>query len=173
MRLRRGALAPTLFLLLGASCHRAPVSESPRPVPVALPAVVFPSGSSVEVELAITPEERAQGLMFRASMDEGHGMLFFGDSVRFEPFWMKNCHFPIDIIWLDQDRRFVSASYDTPPCEADPCPTYPPAGPSLFELEVVAGRAKREGLRPGDRFTFRNLPAAALPEPARSFAVAP
>lgn len=111
--------------------------------------------------------------MFRASMPETHGMLFVGDVPRAEAFWMKNCHFPLDIVWLDSDRRFVSASYDTPPCVGDPCPTYPSAGPALFVLEVVAGRAKRENLKPGDRFTFRNLPLDLLPEPAKSLAAAP
>ncbi len=152
-----------LFLALAAGCGSPTPQTTPTPDPSAaaalLPKVRFPSGTSVGVEFAVTPEERAQGLMFRESMATNHGMLFFFDPPSAETFWMKNCHFPIDIVWLDQDRRFISASYDTPPCRADPCPTYPAGGPASFVLEVAAGVARNEKLKPGDQLDFLEMPA--------------
>ncbi|MGH8313116.1 MAG: DUF192 domain-containing protein, partial [Gammaproteobacteria bacterium] len=46
-------------------------------------------------------------------------------------------------------------SADTPPCKADPCPTYASAAPAEYVLELNAGMAAKLGLKPGDRFTIR------------------
>jgi uncharacterized membrane protein (UPF0127 family) len=105
--------------------------------------------------------------MFRESVPAEHGMLFFFSEPVASPFWMKNCRVALDILWIDAGMRLVSASYETPPCRADPCPSYPPAGPALFVLETASGVAKRENLVPGDRFVFENLPLDRLPERAR------
>jgi uncharacterized membrane protein (UPF0127 family) len=51
------------------------------------------------VELATTTIEQARGLSFRTSLAERTGMLFtFSPGV--QNFWMKDMHFPIDIIWI-------------------------------------------------------------------------
>ena len=49
------------------------------------------------VEMAITPEEQAKGLMFRRELPEGQGMLF--DFGREQPatFWMKNTYVSLDM----------------------------------------------------------------------------
>src|SRR4051794_33315969 len=51
------------------------------------------------IEMALTPEQMAQGLMFRRQMAEDAGMLF--DYVTPQPasFWMKNTLIPLDMIF--------------------------------------------------------------------------
>ena len=116
--------------------------------------VYFPNGESVRAEQAISPQERERGLMFREKLERSRGMLFFMGEEAIHPFWMKNVNFPIDILWLDRQRRIVHMARNVPPCRKDPCPTYPPLMPALYVLEIAAGRADELGLKLQDRLEF-------------------
>ena len=116
--------------------------------------VFFPDGFSVAAELAVTDEERQQGLMFREKIAEDQGMLFIFEDEELHSFWMKNMRFAIDILWLDQERRIVHLEPRVPPCPADPCPSYPPARPASFVLEIQSGAAEKHGLKLYDRLDF-------------------
>lgn len=107
------------------------------------------------VELAVTPEERARGLMFRDSLADGHGMVFLFEHEEHQSFWMKNTRIPLDILYFDAERRLVSASERTPPCRlGDRCPSYPSDGPAKYVLELNAGEAARLGLQRGAELKF-------------------
>jgi uncharacterized protein len=119
--------------------------------------VILPSGSTYTLEVARTPEEQAQGLMFRESLPEKTGMLFpFGDK-RIHQFWMKNTMIPLDMVWMDADGRVLFVSADTPPCKADPCPSYGPDAPAASVLEIAGGMAKKERVTIGSLITFLNV----------------
>ena len=96
--------------------------------------------------------------MFRESLASGRGMLFLFPSPSFEGFWMKNCNFPIDIVWMNPDRKVIYVNAHTPPCREDPCPTYGPKEKSLFVLEIPDGAAAKEKIAPGAVLTFENVP---------------
>jgi hypothetical protein len=116
--------------------------------------VYFPNGESVRAEPAISAQERERGLMFRDKLERNHGMLFFMGEEAIHPFWMKNVNFPIDIVWLDRQRRIVHMARNVPPCRKDPCPTYPPLMPALYVLELAAGRADELDLKLNDKLEF-------------------
>jgi uncharacterized membrane protein (UPF0127 family) len=122
------------------------------------PSVVLPSGARYRVEIAATPDTRAQGLMFRESLAADRGMLFLFPSPSVEGFWMKNCNFPIDIVWMDSNRKVIFVNPHTPPCKEDPCPTYGPKTESLFVLEIPDGAAAKEKIAPGAVLKFENIP---------------
>ena len=107
------------------------------------------------VEIADTDAEWERGLMFRVHMADSHGMLFVFPDAQPRYFWMKNTLIPLDIIFFDARKRLINVSADTPPCRADPCPTYASAAPAKYVLELNAGTAAKLGLKPGDRFTIR------------------
>jgi hypothetical protein len=104
------------------------------------------------IELAATPESRARGLMFREHLGDDKGMLFVFDEPGVYNFWMKNTLIPLDIIWIDENRTVINISKNTPPCEADPCPSYGPVQKAKYVLEVNAGKADEIGLKIGDEF---------------------
>ena len=117
------------------------------------------SGTQVElkgrrftVEVADDHEERVQGLMYRESMPAGHGMLFVFEDDAPQAFWMKNTYIPLDILYFDGERRFVSAHYRVPTCKygGDNCPSYPSDGDARYVLELNAGIGAELGLAPGD-----------------------
>ena len=68
---------------------------------------------------------------------------------------MKDTLIPLDMIWMDSERRIVHIEHNVPPCAADPCPRYPPSGPALYVLEINAGFAAKLGLKVGDTMEFR------------------
>jgi uncharacterized protein len=109
----------------------------------------MPSGSVYSVEIARTPEETAQGLMYRESLPPRNGMIFTFTDGGAHSFWMKNTMIPLDIIWLDAGGRILFVSANTPPCSADPCPTYGPRTPAPIVLEIAGGLAEKEGARVG------------------------
>jgi uncharacterized membrane protein (UPF0127 family) len=128
--------------------------------------IYLPDGRSVTAELAMTPDERARGLMFREKVFPGQGMLFVFDEEGTYAFWMKNTLVPLDILWLDRNRRIVHIRSDVPPCQADPCPSYGPERPALYVLELAAGGAKLYNLKLFDRLEFK-LPSRT-PSPGSS-----
>jgi uncharacterized membrane protein (UPF0127 family) len=101
-----------------------------------------------------TPDEMALGLMFRPSLPEERVLLFVHRRVGFHGIWMKNCRFPIDIVWLDEKRRIVHVAEDVPPCRRDPCPSYSPMRKALYVVEMNAGVARREGMTIGAPLGF-------------------
>ena len=151
-----GLAAACLLVACGARSQRSPsATPAPGPAPasakVAGPRVRMPSGVEYAVELALTPEDQAQGLMFRESLAERYGMLFvFGETAPHH-FWMKNTMIPLDMIWLDAAGAVVFVSADTPPCKADPCATYGPDSPARMVLEIAGGKAKAEGVTEGSK----------------------
>lgn len=115
--------------------------------------IVTRSGVQVfDVELAVTPEERSKGLMFRRELPAGQGMLFdFGPETPVS-MWMRNTYVSLDMIFIHADGRIARVAENTVPLSE----TIVPSGaPVKAVLEVVAGTARRLGIAPGDRVAHR------------------
>jgi uncharacterized membrane protein (UPF0127 family) len=141
-RVFRGALLLVLFASVQAS-------SAPAVVPLTLP-----SGKVLQVEVMASDEDRAMGLMFRPSLPQDRGLLFVFDRVDFHGFWMKNCKFAIDMVWLDEERKVVHVTESVPPCKSDPCPIYQPLRRAAYVVELNAGQARREKAVLGSALTF-------------------
>jgi uncharacterized membrane protein (UPF0127 family) len=161
---RRGAAASLAALLAVAACSRPSTSPaapgSPAPTPLAGPRVVLPSGAVIAVEVAATDQERGQGLMFRESMPPFAGMIFLFDGLEIRPFWMKNCHFPLDLIYATKDGTVVDVLKDVPPCPPDPAPcvSVVPGAKADTILEVNAGVVAANGIVKGTRLEWVSIP---------------
>ncbi len=143
------ALSATLLLACSSS-HSAPPAG---------PRVVLPTGATIHVELALTPDEIGQGLMFRPSMPRDAGMVFIFDRPDVRAFWMKNCHFPLDMVFTLKDGTVVDVLENVPPCKADPCSSYPPKAAADTVVELNAGIAKANKVVPGSKVRFLEIPA--------------
>jgi uncharacterized membrane protein (UPF0127 family) len=111
--------------------------------------IVSKSGVHVfAVELAVTEEQRAQGLMFRRSLPEGQGMLFKFEPEQVVTMWMHNTYISLDMIFIRSDGRVMRIAENTTP-QSDKIISSGVAVRGV--LEVIAGTARKLGIAPGDR----------------------
>jgi len=152
--------------LLAASCSApkntpaAPAAPPPAAQATASasgPRVILPDGAVIQVELATDDATRTQGLMYRDQLAEDRGMLFFFLKSDNYPFWMKNTLIPLDMIWIDEQRRIAHVSSNVPPCKADPCPNYDPKAVAKYVLELAAGVAAKHHLADGQSVRFEGM----------------
>lgn len=87
-------------------------------------------------ELALTPDQRATGLMHRRRAPKD-GMLFVFPRPTTGGFWMKNTLVPLTIVFFDSRGKRVRRLSMTP-CRSDPCPIYDPGRSYRFALELRA-----------------------------------
>jgi uncharacterized protein len=99
------------------------------------------------VEMAMTAEQQAQGMMFRTALGPDEGMLFPMNPPRDASFWMKNTVIPLDIIYIAPNQTIGRIAANTTPYSLDPIPSL---GPVSSVLELRGGRAAELGLKPGD-----------------------
>jgi len=72
-------------------------------------------------------------------------------------YWTHLVRVPLDIIWLDREKRIVEISPNTPPCTAKDavgCPMYGGHAVARFVLELNGGLAERYGLKVGQQLSF-------------------
>ena len=154
-----------VIALAAAACNASasappqvsPETAPPSPARTGGPAVIpltLPSGKVLQTEVMVKDEDRMMGLMFRPSLPLDHGMLFLFDEMGKHTIWMKNCKFPIDILWLDENRRVVHLEEAVPPCKAEPCPVYAPLREAAFVVELNARQAKHEKALVGSEIKF-------------------
>jgi hypothetical protein len=127
-----------------------PTAAAPAVIPLTLP-----SGKVLKVEVMVKDEDRAMGLMFRPALPADQGMLFIFEASEFHGIWMKNCKFPIDILWLDAQKAIVHLEESVPACKAEPCPVYQPLRKASYVVELNAGQARREKAVVGKSLEFQ------------------
>lgn len=106
---------------------------------------------TIAIEIADDPEEQAKGLMDRPSLATDAGMLFIFPYESERPFWMHHTHFPLDMIFMDSDRRIVGVIRRARP---DSDETVTVGKPCRYVLEVEGGLSDRIGIKEGDALKF-------------------
>ena len=102
----------------------------------------------INVELALTNEDRQKGLMGREILNDNDGMLFVFENEEKHEFWMKNMIISLDIIWINSDGEVVHIEKQVPPCE-DNCIIYSPSLPAQYVLELNSGSIERLSIENG------------------------
>jgi hypothetical protein len=102
----------------------------------------------IPVEVVDTDASRALGLSGRTSLSHRTGMLFLFPDAQSREFWMKDMHFPLDIIWINQGIVTDIATLPVPTSSGQI-----PAHASVFDadrvLELNAGEARELGITLG------------------------
>jgi len=91
--------------------------------------------------------------MFKKSLPEDEGMLFVFDEEGYHGFWMMNMSFPIDIIWINNEKKVVDIVKNAQPCKFS-CPSYKPKEKAMYVLEVNANFTEEHGIRIGSYIEF-------------------
>lgn len=145
---RRSVLALGLLLALLSSCRTSRAAGTVE--------VVSGSGEvlPVAVELAVTPDARQLGLMYRDELAPGSGMLFIFPTAAHQSFWMKNTKIPLDILFIDDAGKIVRLHARTTPFSEASLPS---DAPVRFVLEVPGGWSAEHGVKEGDTVRLGGL----------------
>ena len=108
------------------------------------------------VEIAKTQRERIYGLMFRKELAENRGMLFIYSDVAPHSIWMKNTLIPLDILWLNSQKKVVFFLDNVPICKTQQCPSYspPPFIQTQYVLELSSGMRQKLNIQKGQTLNF-------------------
>lgn len=117
------------------------------PMPPAGHAWVIFGVDTVVAEVAATPDERAEGLMYRDEVPDGTGMLFVFEDSQPRAFWMANTYVPLDVAYMDPSYRIV----DIIAMEPLVTDSYPSDAPAMFALEVRQGWFEEQAIGVGAR----------------------
>ncbi len=116
--------------------------------------------SVLTAEVAGTPEKRGRGLSYRDSLDQNSGMIFLFDTSSKYTFIMPGMRFPLDFIWV-QDDRIVYTLENIPPDPAqdpkDATQRYQTPIEVNKVIEVNAGYIKAHNIKVGDRIRIEDI----------------
>jgi uncharacterized protein len=116
--------------------------------PQQLPTTTLTVGMhNIKAQLAVAPEQRQTGLMYRTEMPTQEGMLFVFEEPSVQCFWMRNTLIPLSIAFLADDGTVVNIADMQPQNDTSHCS----ARPVRFALEMNQGWFAKRGVKPGTR----------------------
>ena len=108
--------------------------------------------TSLAASVADTPAERQQGLSGTPSLPSTMAKLFVFEKSSTWGFWMKDMNYPIDIIWLNEEKRVVHIVSNALP-SSYPNQFMPPES-ALYVIETKPGFVSEQGITLGTTVTF-------------------
>lgn len=113
-----------------------------------LPRVRLSAGMfQIDAQVAMSPDQRATGLMYRKQMPQQEGMLFVFEEPGVQCFWMKNTALPLTAAFIADDGRIVNLADMKPQTTDSHCS----ARPVRYVLEMNQGWFAKKGIKPGTR----------------------
>ena len=100
------------------------------------------------VELATSPDQQRQGLMFRESLGKDQGMLFMKEAEIPAAMWMKNTLIPLDMLFIDNSGHIVYIAERATPQSTD---LITAGRPVRAILELAGGVAAEKQIHVGDQ----------------------
>lgn len=101
----------------------------------------------IDAQLAMTPEQRQIGLMFRQSMPQQEGMLFVFEQATVQCFWMRNTLLPLTAAFVADDGTIVNLADMKPQSDESHCSTQP----VRYVLEMNQGWFASKGIKAGTK----------------------
>ena len=131
-------------------------AEAPRTAPSGLDLVPLEIRSRnathhFTVEVARTPDQQSQGLMYRNALAADEGMIFPFQFPRPASFWMRNTLIPLDMLFIRADGTIARIAANTTPLSEESITS---GEPVAAVLEIKGGRAAELGIAEGDRVTW-------------------
>jgi uncharacterized protein len=142
LRLRPRLALAVIVALLGAPSH----AQDGQPQ-LNLRVVTLNAGMhNIRAQVAMTPDERSTGLMFRREMPQHEGMLFVYDAPSVQCFWMMNTLIPLSIAFIADDGAVVNLRDMKP---GDTQTQHCAEKPVRYALEMNQGWFAKRGIKPG------------------------
>jgi uncharacterized protein len=140
------ALSTLAFAAFAVAC----VSATGQEAQTNLPRVELSAGMHrIDAQVALTPDQRQTGLMFRKEMPQHEGMLFVFEQPSIQCFWMKNTLLPLTAAFVADDGTIVNLADMKPLVTDSHCSTKP----VRYVLEMNQGWFAKKGIKPGAKLT--------------------
>jgi uncharacterized protein len=112
--------------------------------------ILVTSGGEKEITVEITEsnEEKMRGLMFRTSLADDQGMIFYYDQPQDVTMWMRNTYIPLDMVFIKPDGTIHRIEVRTEPLSERIISSQ---GDVVACLELAGGASERLGLKAGDK----------------------
>ena len=134
-----------LLWLVCMAALPALAQEQPQ---LTLPRVKLQAGMyQIDAQVALTPDQREIGLMYRTDMPQHEGMLFVFEQASEQCFWMKNTILPLTAAFVAEDGTIVNLADMKPQTTDSHCS----AKPVRFVLEMNQGWFAKKGIKAGAR----------------------
>lgn len=148
-RLRIQLLLPVFVFFLCCAFHATALAAGSGKIQI----LTSKGAVTFKVQYAITPEEKAKGLMFKESLPNKSGMLFIYQTPKEVNMWMKNTLMSLDIFFITRKGRIRTIQE-----KAEPGSTrlIPSGGKVVAVLEMIAGTAESYGIKVGDQVNLLN-----------------
>jgi uncharacterized membrane protein (UPF0127 family) len=106
----------------------------------------------IDAEVAKDNDQKEAGLGNRDCIGADKGMLFVFDKPGNYDFWMKDMKFPIDIVWINENKTTVEV---TPSVSPSTFPkTFTSKVAAKYVLELQSGRAQQLNISEGTNLQF-------------------
>lgn len=107
----------------------------------------------IKVETAKTEKEQERGLSDHRPIFDDEGMLFIFKEKKIRNFWMKEMNFPLDIIWINDDR-IIKIDKNLQPEGKEPANIYSSDQAVNYVLEINAGLVEKYDIKIGDKVKY-------------------
>lgn len=105
--------------------------------------------------VADTEDARLKGLSGVKDLERNGGMLFEFPADDTWGMWMKDMEMPIDIVWLDKNKKVVHLVEEASP-ELSTRVTFSPDQKARYVIELKAGQIEKAGIRKGMPVRFED-----------------
>lgn len=135
-----------LAAALAAGFAQAPAMAQAAAPQMNLPRADLTAGMfRIDAQLAVTPQQREIGLMFRKEMPQQEGMLFVFEVPGVQCFWMRNTLLPLTAAFVADDGTIVNLADMQPQTDDSHCS----ARPVRYVLEMNQGWFAKRGIKAG------------------------
>ncbi|NUN04292.1 MAG: DUF192 domain-containing protein [Bdellovibrio sp.] len=109
------------------------------------------------VEVAESPQQHEQGLMFRDKLGPDEGMLFVFKNEETRFFWMKNTLIDLSIAYFDKNRTLIDIHEMTSGkgVPDDQLPSYASVKPAKYALEMSKGWFDKNKIKIGAKLKIK------------------
>ena len=148
------------LLAVGVVCSMAALAAVQRdrvsadePMPATIPVTIetVNGPQTIQVEIACRLEERALGLMGRATLAPDSGMIFLLPTARPMRMWMKDTPLALDMIFFDLSHKIIRIESNAQPKGERVIES---GGNVIGVLEIAGGRAEALKITHGNKVLY-------------------
>jgi uncharacterized membrane protein (UPF0127 family) len=112
---------------------------------------IFLGDGVFSTDLALTQSARETGLSGKNSLQPDHALLMAFPSEGEWGIWMKDMNFPIDIVWLNKDKKVIYIVLGAQPGDLK---IHYPKSPAKYVVELPAGTVSSKAINTNNTATF-------------------